>query len=575
MISFAELTTPRWLARIVAGAGVIGTLSALSPPLHARLHIVDEFLPPLAPAVATAATAGLGMAMVALAAALRRGKRSAWAIAVAVTASIAVLHLVKGLDVEESVLSVAALGLLLLGRRHFTAAPDPRSYRHAALLFVVSMVTALVLGTLLISRAGAHRVRLPTLTERIQEVALGLIGVKGPLAYPTSGIADRVALALAVLGALALLPAILVLLRPAGGPHPMTGPEEEQLRELVDRFGGEDSLSYFALRRDRSVVFAPNGSAAVSYRVVGGTSLAAGDPIGDPGAWPQAIDDWLAQVRYYGWSAGVIGASEDGARAYQRAGLKVLGIGDEATLTRAEFTLAGRAMRPVRQAVARTDRAGYLVRIRRLGELTAEQRSEIRSAAHRWRAGSVERGFSMALDRIVDPADPEALVVTCRDDRAVLAGVLVFVPWGHDGLSLDLMRRSPGAENGIVEAMVSAVMTRPETAWVTRVSMNFATFRERLARGEALGAGPIDRLQYRLLVLGSRTWQIDSLYRASAKYQPTWYPRYLCYGQRDLAKVAVAVLRAEAFLDLRLPGRRRAEHQKSLVSASSIPRSAA
>jgi lysyl-tRNA synthetase class 2 len=53
--------------------------------------------------------------------------------------------------------------------------------------------------------------------------------------------------------------------------------------------------------------------------------------------------------------------------------------------------------------------------------------------------------------------------------------------------------------------------------------------------------------------MASRLWQIESLYRANAKYQPAWQPRYLCFPTaRDLPRIAVAALSAEAFL----PGRR-------------------
>lgn len=43
----------------------------------------------------------------------------------------------------------------------------------------------------------------------------------------------------------------------------------------------------------------------------------------------------------------------------------------------------------------------------------------------------------------------------------------------------------------------------------------------------------------------SRFWQIESSYRANAKYQPTWYPGFLCFvDATDLPRVATAALRA-------------------------------
>jgi lysyl-tRNA synthetase class 2 len=81
------------------------------------------------------------------------------------------------------------------------------------------------------------------------------------------------------------------------------------------------------------------------------------------------------------------------------------------------------------------------------------------------------------------------------------------------------------------------------------VSLNFAVLRSVFARAEELGAGPVLRLWHRLLRVASRMWQIESLYRANAKYQPDWQPRYLCFpAARDLPRIALAALSAEAFL---------------------------
>jgi lysyl-tRNA synthetase class 2 len=97
--------------------------------------------------------------------------------------------------------------------------------------------------------------------------------------------------------------------------------------------------------------------------------------------------------------------------------------------------------------------------------------------------------------------------------------------------------------------MVAAVMARTPSRGVNRVSLNFAVFRSVFARGERLGAGPVLRVWRSVLLSASRFWQIESLYRANAKYQPEWVPRFVCFrSSADLPRVSVAALRAEAFL---------------------------
>jgi lysyl-tRNA synthetase class 2 len=111
------------------------------------------------------------------------------------------------------------------------------------------------------------------------------------------------------------------------------------------------------------------------------------------------------------------------------------------------------------------------------------------------------------------------------------------------------MRRDRIAENGIVELMVTDLMAHGPALGVRRVSLNFAVFRSVFARGERLGAGPVLRLWRAVLLQASRFWQIESLYRANAKFQPEWVPRFACFrSARDLPGVSLAALRAEAFL---------------------------
>jgi lysyl-tRNA synthetase class 2 len=155
----------------------------------------------------------------------------------------------------------------------------------------------------------------------------------------------------------------------------------------------------------------------------------------------------------------------------------------------------------------------------------------------------------MALGRLGDPADPDLLLVRVRDGAGRLVGVLSLVPWGRQGLSLDLMRRARDSENGTVEFAVVELITWARAAGLTRLSLNFAVFRSVFERGSRIGAGPVLRIWRRVLLFASTWWQIESLYRANAKYEPAWHPRFVCFAKAaDLPRITVAALQAEAFL---------------------------
>jgi lysyl-tRNA synthetase class 2 len=560
--------TPGRTASLVATLtwllGVLTVASALLPAERGRLRELTRLVPVQASAAATGVAAALGVLLLYLAGGLRRRKRRAWQVAVGVTVLVAASHLLKGLDVEEAAASVGVLGVLVWARREFFAEGDPASRWLPVRRLAGLLAFDLALGMALLLAYDRRIVGAPSVGDRLREVLLGLAGVAGPVRVRGDRTADVITATLLGLGLLTAFVTAYLVLRPAEPVALLSAADEVRLRALLDRHGRRDSLGYFALRRDKSVVWSPTGKAAVTYRVVHGVLLASGDPIGDPEAWPGAIAAAVELARRHAWVPAVMGCGELGATAWSRHGLDAYELGDEAVLDVPTFTLEGRAMRGVRQAVGRVCRAGYVATVRRAAEIPAAEFATLIGVAEAWRGAAVERGFSMALSRLGDPADAGCVVVTAHQD-GVLRGLLHFVPWGADGLSLDLMRRDRTADNGLNEFLITELVAACPGLGVTRLSLNFAVFRSALERGARIGAGPVSRLNRSVLVLASRWWQIETLYRFNAKFHPAWEPRYLSFpSARDLPRIAVAALEAEAFLVRPRPVRRLLRAARSL-----------
>jgi lysyl-tRNA synthetase class 2 len=540
---------PSLLAAAVFALGLVDVISAITPEQGQRLRALRQLLPLSVAHAASATTAVAGLLLMMLGHGLRRRKRRAWRAAVVLLVLSAGLHLAKGLDAEEAAVALLVAGLLVTQRREFYAAGDPTTRWRAPFVFVAMGAASFAFGVVLLYARSGSFVGSPSLWDRAQHAAMGLIGISGPVHFRTEHGHDLVFDILLAMGIATLLVTAYLALRAPEPRARLTADDEARVRELLARQGRRDSLGYFALRRDKAVVFSETGKAAVSYRVVSGVMLASGDPIGDPEAWPGAIKVFLEEARRHAWVPAVMGCGEQGGEVWVReAGLRALELGDEAICEVCDFTLEGRAMRNVRQMVTRVERAGYKTDVRRLRDMTPYEINDIRRQAAAWRGAVVERGFSMALGRFGDPADSDCVAVTAyKDDR--LAAVLHFAPWGSDGLSLDLMRRDRAADPGLNELLIVAAMRAAPDLGVTRLSLNFAVFRSALERGGKLGAGPILRLWREVLLIASRWFQIESLYRFNAKFRPLWEPRFICYrNAREIPRVAIAALEAEAFL---------------------------
>jgi lysyl-tRNA synthetase class 2 len=548
---------PRLAAYLTAAIGIIDIASALTPEFRRRVHDLTEVIPGPFVRSASALTVVVGILLLLLARGLRKRKRRAWRAVVALLAASIALHVLKGLDVEEAVISLLLLTALIATRDEFQAKGDPTTRWRGLYIGLLLAVTSIVLGMCLIQIRINHVLGPHPLSAQFEHVVYGLVGVHGPLMFTTDRTSDLIARVLLAMGLLTLMSIVYLVLRPSEPRPLMTPDDEQQMRALLQKHGRRDSLGYFALRRDKSVVWSPTGKACIAYRVVSGVMLASGDPLGDPEAWPGAISNYLALAVEHAWTPAVIGCSETGGTAYARAGLSALELGDEAIVEIDDFSLEGRAMRNVRQAVGRVERAGYTCWVRRMGDIPTEELATLRRQADAWRGSETERGFSMALGRYGDPSDGDCVAAMAFHRLAeapegaepVLRAVLHFVPWGSDGLSLDLMRRDRTADNGLNEFLIVHTLRAAEELGVQRISLNFAMFRSALERGERLGAGPVLKAWRGLLVFASRWFQIDSLYRFNAKFRPIWEPRYVCYASTaELPRIAIAMLEAEAFI---------------------------
>ncbi|MFE5375257.1 phosphatidylglycerol lysyltransferase domain-containing protein [Streptomyces mirabilis] len=560
-----------WYLRAVA---FINFLSAawVSLGQDVRRHNTENLFTPY---LLTAGFAS-GVFTMFLAITMRRRKRAAWILNFVLSGLFLMLFAVAMTFPEirqyaqnwvSIALTAAFVVSLVVGRREFYAKGDRSNPKLAAAVAVGGLLVASLLAALLVtvtnSAQDAYR---STFWDRWRYGALRLVSVAADDSrFRGLEIANWVNVTINALSTLLVLAVFYAAFRSRRAVDPLTEDDEKRLRTLLDRHGDRDSLGYFALRQEKSVIWSPTGKAAVAYRVVGGVSLASGDPIGDPEAWPGAIEPWLAEARAHGWIPAVMGASEEAGTVYSRHGLDALELGDEAIVETAEFTLEGRAMRTVRQAYNRVKRAGYEVRIRRHEDIPADEMAYLLRRADDWRDGATERGFSMALGRLGDPSDGQCVMLECTDGEGELRALLSFVPWGPRGLSLDLMRRDRDAENGLMEFMVIELLRRAQEIGITQVSLNFAMFRSVFERGGRLGAGPVLRLWRSLLSFFSRWWQIESLYRANAKYRPIWEPRFLLFEKSaDLLRIGLAAARAEGFLEA--PGLPKWLHRRHLES---------
>jgi len=560
----------RWAAGAIAVAGVIDVLSAVTPPVRGRLHLVLELLPYVASQTAGALVALVGIGLLALARGVRRGQRRAFVVAVWALAISVVLHLARGGDVAGSLFSLAVLAFLVVHRKEFPAASDRPSLRSAAIALVAGVVGITVVTTALVEfslRFDLDRPRLPLWRagQAVLERLVGLRGVRLP-----ERLDDFLAPSLLAIGVTLAAVAVLLATRPLVDRRRSAGrAAETRARDIVRRHG-QGTLDYFALRSDKQWFF--HRDSLVAYAIYSGICLVSPDPIGPFAEQEQVWEAFRRFADNQGWVVTVMGASEHWLPIYRATGMHDIYIGDEAVVDVQEFSLAGGHMKGLRQAHNRIIKYGYSVSFHDPARLDRSTTLQLAGLMSQSRRGEFERGFSMVLGRIFDPRDENLILCVITGPDGNPAAMCQFVPArGIGGYSLDLMRRDRGEHpNGLIDFALVSTIEHLRNLGCQGVSLNFAALRSVLEG--AGGDGPTQRVERWALKKMSTFLQIETLWRFNAKYGPDWLPRYVVYDAAEhLVPVALAILRAESLSEFPVIGRMIAASERRAHAGADDP----
>ncbi|MEP6952708.1 MAG: phosphatidylglycerol lysyltransferase domain-containing protein [Solirubrobacteraceae bacterium] len=522
--------------------GLVNIGSALTPDLPLRLRALLQIGAVGEVSVAHAIALPAGLALVGAAWQLARRRRRALIAAVGLLSLLGAANLFKGLDIEEALLSWGMAALLWRGRGAFVVRSDAdglvRTLAHVALViagaYLVALASVLAAGDALTpllpaAQAPARALWLLGMDRSIQ--------AHGGFRWLPNGLALLSLGTLGAAGAILFAPLRVRVLSDAR--------ERARAAALVRRHGA-DTLSAFKLRRDLLRRWSPDHRAVAAYRIEAGTLLMAGDPVGPPEATSALLAEVLPDARRQGLAVGVVGASEDFARAARAHGLHRVYLGDEAILRTGAMELSGGRRKSLRKAVNRVARNGYAAELHVMGDLDSAGLAELRGVSDRWLDGSPDRGFSMAHDALADELVPEALVVVARDADGAARGFLHFMPvFGRPVVSLGFMRRDRDTPNGVNDFLVVEAARLLAERGVEEFSLNFAAFGRWLREP----ANALERGLGRVLRVGDRWFQIERLHSFNAKFDPRWQPRYLLFEHpSQLPKVALAAMFAEGQL---------------------------
>lgn len=531
----------RVLSALTALMGLINLISATLPALGLRLAFLRNHLPLEVRYGSRLATVLAAFALLLLAQGLLRRKKLAHRLTVAAVVLSVVAHLSKGLDWEEAVLGLALLTMLWSQRTKFIARSDGPTVHQGLRVLVGALGFTLVYGILgfwLLDRHFAYDFGFRAALE--QTLAM-FFSFSDPGPLPVTRFGRWFTDSIYVVGASTLGYALFTLLQPVLLRQRATPAEQLRAKTIVEAHGCS-SLARFVLFSDKLYWFSSGGS-VVGYALVGRSAVALGDPIGPRADCLAAIEGFVAFCAENDWEPAFYQTLPDHLEAYQAAGLQALGIGSEAVVDLASFTLAGRAVKSLRGGVGRLRKAGYTSEVLQPPYSPALLK-QLKAVSDDWlhEQHGGEKRFSLGwFDEAYLNDGPLAVV---HDAEGTLVAFANVIPeYQKSESTIDLMRRRRDAESGVMDLVFVTLFE-----WAR--GQGFATFNLGLAPLSGVGQDADDPLVERVLNLvfrsGGRFYSFEGLHAYKKKFLPTWEPRYLIYrSSLALPQAAAAVVRAD------------------------------
>ncbi|ROR30125.1 lysylphosphatidylglycerol synthetase-like protein (DUF2156 family) [Curtobacterium sp. JUb34] len=454
---------------------------------------------------------------------------------------------VTALSVGASiVVPLATAAVLVLRRRSFTVLPSRR--RVVAFAVTVVAAVAVVVGTVAVFAASA-----PQRVEDPLRIAVAALGPLSPSAawerLPSLGTALRIVVGLA--GPVLWFVVALAAVRPTGAVEPDTDADgsrtdRERARALVTA-GGGDTFGWMTTWRGNAYWFAADGRAGVAFRRSGGVAVTVGGPFGYPDARDAAMTDFARYCDDNGWTTVFYGVDARNAELLTTLGWSTLPVAEDADLDPRTWTTTGKRKQDVRTAVNRARREGITATWSSWQDLPPSTARQIEAISEEWVSERELPEMGFTLGGVDEMRDPAVRTLVAQDATGRVLAVTSWLPSHREGRvvgwTLDVMRRTEAAPNGVMEFLVASAAERMRDDGVERLSLSAAPLAQ---AGEA--AAPNDGVQSLLELVGGvlePVYGFRSLLRFKQKFGPDLHPLVLAYPDPvALPSIGLAVVRA-------------------------------
>lgn len=298
---------------------------------------------------------------------------------------------------------------------------------------------------------------------------------------------------------------------------------KDDVLDIIERFGGT-SYTHYVYLNDKKIYINKEKDVFFQFEIQENKLFVLGPPIGNKDNLSNAIDEFYNMADSYGYTP-VFCAIDNATIPHLHAiGYHFIKVGDDSSVDLENFTLEGRKMKSVRNAMSRVEKEGYSFEIIN-PPFSNSFLNELKDISDKWLGNRRELNFTVGkFDKDYLQCSPIAII---KNQDGKIKGFTNLMPVydNNETLSIDLMRFNDTC-NGIMDFIFVNLFIYAKENGYKKFNMGLAPLSN---VGESKNAFLNERIAQKLYVHSKKIYSFEGLKRFKEKYCTIWEPRYIAY----------------------------------------------
>lgn len=502
------------LVLLVLSAGVVLLVSQAMPGTVDRVFLIKKLLRFKVIYMLGDMTIIIGFLLVATSSIIAFRTKNAYKITMVLVAIGSVASLIKGFDYEECIYLLIVGIILRASKKQF--------YREGFIMRwgkvtkdVLILSSFQVFYLIVVYRNLNFKVASTSMFSLINYHSLGYVKRMGLISI------------VGFIGSLVFLGVLYYLNKKSDFPKVKLYQCREKVDKILSEYRGS-SVIHFVYLNDKFVYINKYEDVMIQYQISANKIAVLGNLVGNGERFFETIQEFYEMADRYGYTPVFCAIDEKMIPYLHETGYEFMKLGEEATVNLNEFTLEGRKMKSVRNALSRVDKEGYEFEMV-YPPFNKDFIAKIKVVSDQWLRGREEKGFSVGFfDEDYLNRDGIAIV---KDSAGEIKGFANIMPMydGEETLSIDLMRFSNDSCNGVMDFIFVNLFKYGKANGYRKFNMGMAPLSN---VGRSKYSFLSEKIAANVYSHGHYFYSFEGLKKFKEKYCESWDGRYMAYKKK-------------------------------------------